>query len=75
METTVSKRGQTAIPALIRKRYGIEEGDRLVWLDDGLGIRVVPVPADAVRALRGCARGEPLLASLLVSRAEDRDHG
>ncbi len=75
METMVSKRGQTVVPAEIRKRYCIEEGDRLVWLDDGQGIRVVPVPADAIRALRGCARGEPLLDQLLASRAEERDGG
>lgn len=69
METMVSKRGQTVIPALIRKRHGIQEGDRLVWLDDGQSIRVIPVPADALKALRGRARGEPLLATLLTSRA------
>lgn len=75
METMVSRRGQTVIPALIRKRHGIEEGDRLVWLDDGTSIRVVPVPANAMAALRGRARGESLLAELLASRAEDRGDG
>ena len=31
MQTAVTKRGQTVIPAAIRKRYHIEEGDSLVW--------------------------------------------
>jgi AbrB family looped-hinge helix DNA binding protein len=58
MQTSVTKRGQTVIPASIRKRYQIQEGDRLVWLDDGQVIKVIPVPADPIRALRGS--GYPL---------------
>src|SRR5262249_4706088 len=46
METAVTKKGQTNIPAAIRKRYQIHEGDRLVWIDEGEVIRVIPVPAD-----------------------------
>jgi AbrB family looped-hinge helix DNA binding protein len=73
MQTAVTKRGQTVIPAAIRKRYHIQEGDRLVWLDDGQTIRVVPVPADPIRALRGSGRGERLLERLLATRREDRN--
>jgi AbrB family looped-hinge helix DNA binding protein len=75
METAVTKRGQTTIPASIRKRYKISEGDYLVWLDDGQSIRVVPVPADPVRALRGCGRDEHLLERLLAARREERERG
>jgi AbrB family looped-hinge helix DNA binding protein len=73
MQTSVTKRGQTVIPAPIRKRYGIKEGDQLVWLDDGQTIIVIPVPADPIRALRGRGRGERLVERLLASRREDRD--
>jgi AbrB family looped-hinge helix DNA binding protein len=72
METSVTKKGQTNIPAEIRKRHSIKEGDRLVWLDDGEVIRVVPLPADPVRALRGAGRGEDLVNRLLLNRREDR---
>jgi AbrB family looped-hinge helix DNA binding protein len=72
METAVTKRGQTVIPAAIRRRYHIRQGDRLVWLDDGETIRVVPVPADAVTALRGHGQGERLVERLLAARREDR---
>lgn len=72
MQTAVTKRGQTVIPAPIRKRYQIVEGDTLVWIDDGTTIRVVPVARDPIRALRGSGRGENLVARLLSNRAEDR---
>lgn len=72
MQTAVTRRGQTVIPAPIRKRHHIEEGDHLVWVDDGESIRVVPVPRDPIAALRGIGRGENLLDKLLVTRKEDR---
>lgn len=72
MQTAVTKRGQTVIPAAIRKRYQIHEGDSLVWIDDGETIRVIPVAQDPIRALRGSGRGERLLDQLLTRRQEDR---
>jgi len=50
-------------------------GDRLVWLDDGEVIRIVPVPKDPLKALRGAGQGEGLLDRLLQSRREDRERG
>jgi AbrB family looped-hinge helix DNA binding protein len=72
MESTVSKRWQTVIPASIRRQHNIQEGDLLEWIDDGETIRVVPIPADPVRALRGRAKGERLTERLLAARAKDR---
>lgn len=73
METTaITKRGQTVVPAAIRRRYRLESGMRLAWLDDGETIRVVPVPADPLQALRGRGRGEGLRERLLAERGDDR---
>ena len=75
MLTTVTKRGQTAIPAKIREKFGIRAGDQIEWLDDGLGIKIVPVNGDPIRALRGCAVGEGLGRRLLEIRREDAAQG
>jgi len=72
VETTVTRRGQTNIPAAIRRRHDIKEGDRITWLDDGETIRIVPVPADPISALRGSGRGRSLLDALLSDRRKDR---
>ncbi|MHB8763833.1 MAG: AbrB/MazE/SpoVT family DNA-binding domain-containing protein [Deferrisomatales bacterium] len=72
MQTAVTKRGQTVIPAAIRRRYRIQEGDRIEWLDDGETIKVVPAPSDPVRALRGRGKGEGMGERLRASRREDR---
>ncbi len=73
MKTTVTKRGQTVLPAELRRRYGVEAGGVLEWIDTGEGIRVIPVPDDPVAALRGAARGEALLARLRRARKEERE--
>lgn len=75
MQTSVTKRGQTVIPAAIRKRYHIEDGDQLVWLDDGQAITVVPVPRDPIQALRGRGKGERLVERLLLEREKERERG
>jgi len=38
---TVTSKGQVTLPASIRKRLGIREGSRLVFLEDGEGVRVL----------------------------------
>lgn len=76
MQSTVSSRWQTVVPAEIRHRYHISEGDTLVWIDDGKVIRVVPVPSNkqaVIAALQGRAKGENLGEKLRSERNADRD--
>lgn len=73
MQTLVSSRGQTVIPAALRRRYHIAEGDQVLWIDDGRTIRVIPLPADPIAALRGAGRGERLVERLLEARQVERD--
>lgn len=72
MQTTISRRGQTVVPAAIRKRHHLLDGDRLVWIDDGESIKIVPIPADLVHALKGIAKGEHLVQELMKYRREER---
>jgi bifunctional DNA-binding transcriptional regulator/antitoxin component of YhaV-PrlF toxin-antitoxin module len=72
MKSTVTSRGQTVVPAELRRRYAVEAGTALEWIDTGYEIRVIPLPADIVGALRGSAKGRKLVAKLLKARQKDR---
>lgn len=71
MESTITERGQTAIPAALRRKYALKPHMKLVWVDTGGGIRVVPVAADPVRHFRGMFKGLRLTESLLKDRQEE----
>ncbi|MBU4305721.1 MAG: type II toxin-antitoxin system PrlF family antitoxin [Candidatus Omnitrophica bacterium] len=75
MESTVTVRGQTAIPAAIRKRYDIKPKMHLEWIDDGHSITVVPIPKDSIKALKGRYKRSDLLGALLKSRKQERKIG
>lgn len=70
MKTTVTIRGQTVVPAKIRRAYHIESQMKLEWLDDGETIRVIPLPKDPVRAARGISKG--LCNRLIREREKER---
>jgi AbrB family looped-hinge helix DNA binding protein len=72
-QSTVTKRGQIVIPSSVRKRYKINTGDTLMWIDDGNGLRVIVVPADPLKALYGIGKGEGLLNKLLEERKKERE--
>lgn len=72
MQSTITSRGQTVIPAFIRHRLHLSPADRLEWvLDDGT-IRVVPVRANPIEAFRGQGKGGST-ARLLTERREDKE--
>jgi bifunctional DNA-binding transcriptional regulator/antitoxin component of YhaV-PrlF toxin-antitoxin module len=75
MMSTVTTRGQTAIPAAIRRRYNILSRSRIEWIDDGHSIAVVPVAEDAIKSLRGKYRRCTLSSALKNSRVEERNRG
>ncbi len=73
MESIITKKGQVVIPVALRKRYKIETGTRMMWIDTGTIIKVIPIPKDPIGALRGCSEGEELTKGLLKIRREDKD--
>ncbi len=72
MESVMTKKGQVVIPVTLRRKYGIGAGTRVVWIDTGSVIKLIPIPKDPVAALRGCSEGEGLTMSLLRDRKEDK---
>lgn len=73
MQTTVSKRGQTAIPARIRQKYNIGSQAKLEWLDEAGVITVIPIPKDAISHYRGKGKGGKLVDKLLQERKKQRE--
>ncbi len=58
MTATVSVKGQTVIPAELRKRYGILPNSTVEFIDTGKEIVVVPLPAgDRFKNSFGALRG------------------
>ena len=72
MRTTISSRGQTAVPAAVRKRFKLKGNSRLEWMVEGDVITLLPVPADPVRAFRGSLAGRYGVQTLLKERTGER---
>ncbi|MBI1743062.1 AbrB/MazE/SpoVT family DNA-binding domain-containing protein [Candidatus Acetothermia bacterium] len=73
MRTKVTSRGQTVVPAKIRKDHQIVPQTQLEWIDDGETIRVIPIPSDPIRGARGISKG--LHRKLLKEREWERRRG
>jgi len=71
-KTSVTRKGQTVVPAPLRKRFNIGPNSQLVWSTDGRVIEVTPLPSDPIRALRGSTEKRRLLRALLKRRKEDK---
>ena len=73
METTITERGQTAVPAMIRKRFHLKPHTKLEWVVTSHGISVIPIPEDPIKEFRGIFKGSGLTESLLKERAKERE--
>lgn len=71
MRSTITARGQTVIPADIRRRFNLSPSDRLEWFVEDDTIRVVPVRENPIDAFRGRGRGGTV-ERLLAERQTDR---
>ncbi len=71
-KTSVTRKGQTVVPASLRKRFNIGPKSKLVWSTDGKVIEVTPLPADPIKALRSLSEKHPLRRALLRRRREDK---
>jgi AbrB family looped-hinge helix DNA binding protein len=71
-KTRVTRKGQTVLPAPIRKKFNIGPKSRLVWSVKSNVIEVTPLPEDPIEALRGFTEKRALREALLGRRREDK---
>ena len=51
-EVKVTRQGQTTIPKELRDRYDIREGDKVLYIDVGGYMVVLPMPKDPLKELQ-----------------------
>ena len=71
---TVSQKGWVVIPAVLRKKYGLEPGARVRVVDYGGVVAIVPLLKDPVHQAEGMLAGPTSLTkALLAERAKERE--
>jgi len=71
----VSQKGWVVIPKIYRQKYDLKPGDQVRIVDYGGVLAVVPLPKDAIGALRGMlADGPSLTADLLAERNQTKQN-
>ena len=73
MRSTITARGQTVVPAAIRRHFNLSPADRLEWIIENNTIRIIPVvAADPIAAFRGQGKGGSVerLFELITSREQ-----
>jgi AbrB family looped-hinge helix DNA binding protein len=74
MRTKVTKRGQTSIPAKIRRQFEITEKTVLEWNVEEGRIVIYPIPENPFQKFRGIFKNMgPSVADLLKQRRLDRE--
>ncbi|MFQ6073733.1 MAG: AbrB/MazE/SpoVT family DNA-binding domain-containing protein [Candidatus Bathyarchaeia archaeon] len=72
-EVVVTRKGQTTIPAEIRKKYGIEEGTRLEVIDTEEGILFKPKKTTIDLAGSGATYATPEEMKKLLDKLREED--
>jgi AbrB family looped-hinge helix DNA binding protein len=72
-EVLVTRKGQTTIPARLRKKYEIREGTRLEVIDSGSGILLKPKPNTVDLAGSGSKYSTPREMKRLLDKMREED--
>ncbi len=65
METHLTAKGQIVIPAILRRKYGIKSGTRIVITDNGDSIVLKPMTEQYFKKLQGSLKGKGALKMLM----------
>jgi len=71
MRSTLTARGQTVVPAEVRRKFHLTQADRLEWVIEHNILRVIPVRQNPVDEFRGAGKGGAV-ARLLAEREKDQ---
>ena len=75
MKIRANAKGQIIIPAILRRKYGIKEGTRIVVYDNKGSIALKPITEEYLKKLQGSLKGRGALKVLLNERLiETRQH-
>ena len=75
MKIRANAKGQIIIPAILRRKYGIKEGTRIVVYDNKGSIALKPITEEYLKKLQGSLKGRGALNVLLNERLiETRQH-
>jgi len=72
METHMTINGQITIPAILRRKYGIKAGTRIVISDNGDSIVLKPITEEYLKKLQGSLKGKGALKELIAERRRDK---
>ncbi len=72
MRTTLTQRGQTVVPAKIRKKFHLDAESKIEWVIEGNTIRVIPIPKEPIKAFEGALKGKFALKKFLEDRQKER---
>ncbi len=69
----VTSKGQIVIPARLRRRYGIETGTKICFIERDQEILLQPITEESIRQMRGMLKSRGSAAKeLLRERSRDR---
>ena len=71
MRTKITKHGYVRVPEKIRKSLNIGSDTTIEWISEGASARVIPVPADPIRAFRGSGK-KGIVQQLIKARQRER---
>ncbi len=66
MTVKISQKGWVVIPAELRKKYHLEPGAEVVFVDYGGMLAIFPAMKDAINQAAGMLKGGPSLTEALI---------
>jgi AbrB family looped-hinge helix DNA binding protein len=68
---TISEQGWVVIPTEIRQKYGLQPGSRVIMIDYGGVLGIIPLLPEALDRMRGMLAGPTSLVESLLKERHD----